>query len=254
MLETLSHLLKVTELGVSLAGISMWIGLTPSLSFHIHMVHPSQMSYTIEDRSHTTHYGNTGQICSVRQRIYINKEAGLALSPGPSPGFLLSLTFLYSIANLDKLPPKHTLEKHSMQYRVQASAHADRVSKSSGMFLSFHSCLYLKIEFMRQEKKTVVHSFDEGMGSVFKLKVMNKEQILKPRHWNLKWITSYKLYTKMQTNLPKGIKKGLHLTKFNWLFLIINSTFSSRIWAQVSETYVSSPALGLDFPDMTGEL
>lgn len=48
-----------------------------------------------------------------------------------------------------------------MQRREQASAHADRCAKSSEMFLNVCSSLYLKTEYIWQEKKNVVYTFDE---------------------------------------------------------------------------------------------
>ena len=81
-----------------------------------------------------------------------------ALSPRPSLGFLPARTFLCSIANLDKLLPKHSLKKIICSVGSKPLHMLIGCAKSSEMF---YSLLYLKTEHIWQEKKNVVYSFDE---------------------------------------------------------------------------------------------
>lgn len=87
----------------------------------------------------------------------------MAQSLRPPPRFLPALTFLNSIANLDKLLPKHNLKKIKCNVGCKPLHMLTACAKSSEIFLSFYSSRHLKIEHIWREKKKVVYSFDEWM-------------------------------------------------------------------------------------------
>lgn len=109
-----------------------------------------------------------------------NKQGRLALSPRPSVGFLPVLTFLYSIANLDKLLPKRRLKKIICIVGCKPLHMLTGCAKSSEMSSSVYSSLYLKIEHIQQEKKLFIALMNGcpvlQLRSISKFKPVNKSQ------------------------------------------------------------------------------